>query len=610
MKITTKEINMLKSAKLLCVDIETNDPLLKAKGPGTHRGDGYICGVALGANVDGHNLSYYLPLKHPDTNYEDTLFHKDVLKDVLQSNNSKIGANIIYDLEWLNHEGYTVNGGFHDVQYAEPLLDEYSRSYSLAALAKRHTNRIKQTPVLEEFNSKMGWKGEAISNLWRMPQNVVEQYALSDAELPLQIFEKQQKELERQNLMPVYDMERALIPLLLKMRQVGVRVHQENFHAVIKSVSERHYELKNQLFNWAGFEFNATSSHQLAKVLDNKGIPYPRNAPTPLMLQKGKPGNPKLDKDTLIRLSENNPECKVILDFRRYSTLINLFLHPWTELMCNDRLYCQFHPLRTDDKGTVSGRLSCSKPNLQQVSAKKEESFDQDALEGMILRKLFLPEEGYDWAKLDYSQIEYRIMAHYASGPGAEKLREEYNKNPKTDHHDYIVKQTGYDRRTAKRLNFGGAYGLGIDSAARLFRWTLDEATEFLTTFHDTSPYIKVTRNLVSRTAAMRGYIFTIMGRKARTHPSRKLYSMFNRLIQGSAADVMKKGLVDSYNKGLFDVLVPHLTVHDEMDVSFKQDNEGREALDELQHTMENAIKFDVPLLVDCHTGSNWAEAD
>lgn len=611
-KPTESEINAFKGTKLLSLDIETKDPKLKTNGPGTHRGDGYICGVSFGTNEDGKLINTYLPLNHIDTTQEEQEYSRRVIKDVLLSTNDKIGANIVYDLEWLNHEGYQVNGRFHDVQYAEPLLNEYSRSFALDKLAEQYLNKKKKSDTLKEYCERQDWSGNPVSHLWRMPFDVVEEYALMDTQLPLEIFELQTKELHAQNLWPVYDMETRLIPLLLQMRRNGVRINQKKFKETIVNVTDQHYYYKEKLEEWSGYDFNPSSSKQLAKLFDRDGISYPRNEPTPLMREKGLPGNPKLDKDSLTRLSSNHSICKTILDYRHFDTIINLFLHPYLNFMVGDRLHCQFHPLRSDDYGTVSGRFSSSKPNLQQVSAKDEEDFTQEDhdMKGMVIRQLFIPEEDHEWAKLDYSQIEYRIMAHYASGKGAELLREKYRNDPETDYHKYVQDKTGFDRRTAKRLNFGGAYGLGTASASRLFNWTIEEAEYFMDSFHSAAPYIRNTRALVSKTATRRGHIFTLKGRKARTHPSRKIYSMFNRLIQGSAADIMKQGMVDAYEAGVFEVLFPHVTVHDEMDVSFIPNKEGKEALKELKYLMEVAIPLEVPVIVDCHTGINWAEAD
>ncbi len=612
--ISDQEVTMYKDAKLLAIDIESFDPDLLTKGPGTHRGDGFICGVGIGRETPGGDLAHYLSLKHPDTNQHERDRNHKVLKELLADPVPKLGANIAYDIEWLNFEGYEVNGVFNDVQYAEPLIDEYARSYSLDALSKKYSVNRKKTDVLAQYHTHMNWPGKPIENIWRMPFKVAEEYCLNDIILPLEIFYKQKRSLERQNLMEVYNMEIALIPLMLQMRRNGVRIDEDRLQKVTMQTADKHFQVKRELEQWAGHEFNPGSTAQLAKIFDRFKIVYPRKPPTEKMRLKGKTeGNPNLDKNALKQMAIHNPICERILEYRHWDTMINMFLYPYHEMLQDGRLYCSFHPLRSDSYGTVSGRYSSSKPNLQQVSAikeKEEGESELDALKGQVIRSLFLPEEAHTWAKSDYSQVEYRIIAHYAQGKGSIELREQYNYDHTTDFHKYIQDATGFDRRNAKRLNFGGAYGIGAPSASTLFGWTMEDAKMFMETYHKAAPYIKETRNAVSRVAKQRGYIFTIMGRKARTHPSRKLHSMFNRLIQGSAADVFKKGMVDAYNAGIFETLVPHLFVHDEIDNSVPKTAEGSEALQELENIMECAIELTVPLKVDTHTGINWAEAD
>ena len=618
--ITEQEINLYKTTPKLALDIETYDPELPEKGPGTHRGQGFICGVGIGTETPNGDKTHYFSFKHPDTPADERERNRAIIADILSSNNRKLGANLKYDIEWLNHEGFTVNGKYDDVQLAEPLLDEYARSYSLESLAKKYSVNRKLTKVLDDYNTIMGWQGKAIQNIWRMPAKVAEEYCTNDLILPLEIFTKQKMSLERQNLYKLYEMERDLTPLLLQLRRNGVRVDEKRLSSVTKFVTSEHWGVKQDLMAWAGYEINANSTTQLAKVFDYKGIPYPRKPPTEHMRLKGvKVGNPQLDKITLEVLSAKYPICKKILEYRHWDTMINLFLWPYSEMITDGRLYCQFHPLRSDSYGTVSGRFSCSKPNLQQVSAPKggagEGEGEYDDLEdagakGKLLRQLFIPEEGHKWGKSDYSQIEYRCIAHYAKGKGSIELREHYNHDPKTDYHEYIMDLTGFGRRDAKRLNFGGAFGIGVQSAASLFGWTMDEATTFMETYHKAAPYIKETRNAVSSVASQRGYIFTILGRKARVHPSRKLHSMFNRLIQGSAADLFKAAMLAAYNAGVFNTLIPHLFVHDEVDNSVPNTKAGAEALGELVYIMENTTKLDVPVKVETHLGNNWEEAD
>lgn len=610
-------VDAVLSADLISMDCETKDPSLKEKGSGVYRKDGYICGMAVGSKYG----SFYLSTRHFDTPPEAREANERIIQRVTQLPTDKINANLLYDADWLYGEGHTINGHWHDVQFAEPLLDEYRRSYSLASLALKYTDNVKHSDILVKYCEKMGWKEkDPGAYIWKMPSEVVAEYACMDADLPIEIFKHQKVELERQGLWDLYMMETSLQPMLLRMRQQGVRIDIPYLERLVSSVTNEHFELKEQLYEWAGYEFNIGSSTQLAKLLDRDGIRYPRNAPTERMALAGKPGNPKLDKESLGALAAQYPICEKILQYRHFNTIIDVFLHPYLQLHVDGRLHCMFNALRSDDYGTVSGRFSSSKPNLQQVSAQsegddEEESYQDDEdqdniLKGQIIRKLFIPEEGCTWAKADYSQVEYRFMAHYALGTGAHELRRSYVENPDMDYHQLVMDMTGFDRRTCKRLNFGGAYGMGVQTASRKFGWTMEEAGLFMEQYHRAAPFIKATRRAVSNKAERTGFIFTILGRRARTHPSRVISSMFNRLIQGSAADIMKKAMVDCWQAGLFNVLIPHLTVHDELDVSVPPTAEAEEALKEMVRLMEVAVPLSVPLRVDCHTGINWAEAD
>lgn len=615
------KVEIFKQSKFLSVDIETRDPLLVDLGPGTFRGDGHICGISLSTEFQGKIVSDYFSLTHPDTPEEARKYNRGVLTEILAMDMPKIGANIVYDMEWCDHEGMPIAGKTHDVQFAEPLLNENRRKYNLDSLAKYYHLDHKKSNVLSDYNKHMGWKGRPIANIWRMPESVAAEYAMHDTTLPLQIFEKQKRHLETQNLWDLYMLETDLIPVLLMMRKNGVRLDVPLLKRTIRDVTEIHFRLEQEINEWAGRELNINSPAQLAAVFDFHKIPYPRNPLTPKMKAKGLTvGNPNIDKNVLFDLAPKYPICKKLLDYRHYGTLINLSLHNYSKMLVGDRIHCTFHPLRSDKYGTVSGRFSSSKPNLQQVSAKDEE-VDETAglstLQGQILRKLFIPEDDCRWNKKDYSQIEYRIMAHYANGNGnkeidilAEQLRETYRQDKNTDYHQRIMDITGFDRRTAKNVNFGGMYGIGVPSSSKLFRWSIEKAKEILDVYHREAPYIRTTRQSVTNVAASRGYLYTILNRRARTHVSRKLHSMFNRLIQGGAADIMKKAIVDCYKAGIFDVLKLHITVHDELDTSNPKTKEAEEASKEMDHLMETAVPLKVPVLVDSHTGANWAEAD
>ena len=177
-----------------------------------------------------------------------------------------------------------------------------------------------------------------------------------------------------------------------------------------------------------------------------------------------------------------------------------------------------------------------------------------------------------------------------------------------------IMDWTALNRKKAKALNFGASYFMGPGTCSELFGWTYEEAEKLLKRYHEEVPFVKETRGHVVSIAKGRGYIKTILGRRARVTEHmrihKKEYSMFNRLIQGSAADLLKKAMYDAYNKGLFNVLIPHLTVHDELDISVPIKKEGFEALDELKSVMEKAIILKVPVIVSVETGQSWGEVE
>ena len=197
-------------------------------------------------------------------------------------------------------------------------------------------------------------------------------------------------------------------------------------------------------------------------------------------------------------------------------------------------------------------------------------------------------------------------------------MRELYRTNPKTDYHQLVIDWakmfTGHDisRGDAKRINFGFAYFMGAPAMSRKFNWPIEKAQAFQDLYKQTMPFIVPTRKAVVDVAKGRGYIRTILGRKARVseemRANKKEYVMFNRLIQGSAADVNKRAMVDAYRAGLFNVLTPHVTVHDELGVSVPKTKEGVEAFQELQHVMENAVTLKVPVVADAEIGPSWGE--
>jgi DNA polymerase-1 len=583
----------LKDSKLLAFDIETKDPNLKTKGPGVYRKDGYILGVGL-ATKDG--FSEYYNLGHKDITPQEKQKNIKYLKETLSNNAPKLGTNIIYDLDWLTNGEYKfkVNGSYNDVQIAEPLIDENQREFNLDFLSHKYLNKGKAKSKIDSICEANGWKGDSRQHLWRMSYKDVKDYVLGDVNNPLEIFEKQESIMKDQGLENIYDIESRLTPLLLQMRKTGVRLDIDKMGPLTKELNIKAQKIESEIYNIAGSKFNIKGTKELPYILDKLGIAYPRHEPTKKMLEKGKKiGNPALGSKNLSLI--DHPIAKLILDYRHQKQLLSLYLNSYPEFITNGRLHCLFNALKADDYGTVSGRFSSSKPNLQQVA--------------QLIRTLFIPEYDCDWMKYDWSQIEYRVIAHYAVGEGADEIRARYNDDPKTDYHAEAMERTGINhRKTVKNLNFGSAYGMGWKTMALTFGWDKDYAQEMHRIYHSKMPFIKYSMNKVGSKALQRGHIFTLLKRRARIANRDKAYVMFNRLIQGSAADIMKKSMVDAYEAGVFNVLHPHLTVHDELDVSKPRTKEGLEAAKELKRIMETTVKLRVPIIADAEIGPNWGD--
>lgn len=591
----------LNNSKIISFDIETYDPELIEKGPGVYRRDGNILGVSI-ANENG--FSEYYNIGHYDCIPEEKSKNIKYIDHILKINCPKIGANILYDMDWIeNWWKLKINGELNDVQVAEPLIDEnrkllgLKRPYSLDSLGQKYLGLGKQKTEIELFCEKNKLKGDPRKWLWKMPYELVRKYGKQDALLPIKIFKQQYSILKEQNLLPLYYIEMGLHRLLLQMRKVGVRTDKQKIQNGINKLNALIIKGKTILNKKYGY-FNYNSSKQVAKIFDKLRIEYP-------LTNKG---NPSITKEVLAKMEIAGIEiAKEIRDVKTADKILHtFFINSFHNFSILNRIHCSFFPLSTDKYGTKSGRFSSANPNLQQIPSR--------GIHKKLCRSVFIPEEGYDWIKLDYSQIEYRFIVHYSIGPKSDEVREMYNNNPKTDYHKMVMEWTGLDRPIAKNLNFGTAYFMGVNTCAEKFGWTLEQADNFLKLYCKEIPFIIPTRNHVVKVAKQRGYIKTILGRRARVTEQmrimRKEHSMFNRLIQGSSADLLKKAMKESYDAGIFNTLIPHLTVHDELDVSKPRTKEGDEALKELKHIMETTIKLKVPIKVDVEIGSSWGSLE
>lgn len=619
----------LSSAVLISIDLETYDPELIEHGPGWARGKGHIVGVAIGAMDSNRNFGrWYFPIRHEDEP-EHNLDPDKVLcwcRHVLGTKTPKIGANITYDIGWFREEGVEVAGPLYDVQFMEALLDE-AAPVALEEMAQKYLGEGKESNLLYEWSSRyFGGKanGKQRANIYRSPPRLVGPYAESDADLPLRLFVHLWNRIVQEGLLEVFDMECRLIRLNVDMRYRGVAVDIPKAEALRQELSDELPGIYRRLSEVTRTDINPENFGEkftLSKAFDNIGLAYP----------KTEKGNPSFRKEFLDNLE--HPVGELIRDIREREKLIGTFIDSYIlNSHVDGVVYGQFHQLRGEGGGTRSGRFSSSTPNLQNIPIRTEL--------GNRIRQIFVAQLAGKWRKYDYSQIEYRMLLHFATGAGADEIRAYFNAHPETDYHNMVInlikQATGVsvDRKPAKNINFGLIYGMGIAKLTRSLGLSPAEGKALFAAYHKGVPFALDTMEATSKEANALGYITTIMGRKSRFDlwepmgrtydialPYEKalmkygavqrayLHKALNRRLQGSAADLMKKAMVLAYEAGVFDATgMPSLTVHDELDFDDPDTPESRDGFRELHWYMENAAKLKIPVKVDLEIGPNWGQ--
>ena len=612
------ELPDITGASKIAIDVETRDPNLKRNGPGWPTGDGEVVGYAIA--VDG--WSTYIPIRHFGGGNLDEKIVNRWLKKVFECPADKIMHNAQYDLGWIKQMGFTVNGRIIDTMIIASLLDENRFSYSLNALAYDLLNKTKSEKGLNAAAQEFGVDPKA--EMWKMPAMYVGPYAEADAELTLELWNYFSVKLTQEDLWGVANLELDLLPCLVDMTMRGVRVDVNRVERTRDSLLKREVEVMKELKRVAGTGVEIWAAQSLAKSFDNLGIDYPKT-------QKGAPSFTKL-----FLQEHSHPVAKLIVEARNLNKTSGTFINSiMKHCHADGRIHSHINQLRSDDGGTVSGRISMRNPNLQQIPAR-------DPIFGPMIRSLFLPEENEKWAAIDFSQQEPRILVHYAHVygktrgielEGASEFVQAYNEKPETDFHSLVAEMASIPRKQAKTINLGLIYGMGVNKMSEELDIDVDEAKALVKQYHARVPFVKglmsgVMNRLNDKTSG--GALRSLEGRKCRFDswepdtfamnkalpfkeavaaygPTTRLkraftYKALNRLIQASAADMTKKAMVQLYKLGK----LPLLQIHDELAMSVK----NREEAQEIAKVMENAVPLEVPNVCDIEMGPSWGEAE
>jgi len=322
-------------------------------------------------------------------------------------------------------------------------------------------------------------------------------------------------------------------------------------------------------------------------------------------------------------INNKNKIAQLIVSAREINKFHSTFLSSILRYQVKGRIHGEIQQLRSDLGGTVSGRLSMSNPNLQQIPAR-------DQLIGPMIRSIFIPEEGTKWGTFDYSQQEPRLLVHYAKHrdlDGADTLIK-FFKDEGTDFHQVTADMAGISRKEAKTIGLGLMYGMGLAKLAASLDITVEQAKQLKKTYNEGVPFLKDIISLATRHTDQQGHMRTLLGRKCRFElwesrdfedktvsnyenalkkwPLNQIkrahtYRALNRLIQGSAADQTKKAMVELWKA--FRV-IPMIQIHDELDISVEDETQ----IQGIKDVMESAVELHVPSKCDVELGKNWGE--
>ena len=568
--------------------------------------------------------SYYLPVRHggggnlptginvpqETTGWKNDVapFEVQLMKELDRPDLLVGGHNLAFDLKFMFRLGYRFKAKYRDSQINAPLINEHQASVSLDYCAKVYGVQQKKTTIYdylcEMFPEARANPKQSMGHFWRLagddPKAV--EYAEGDGVTTWQVLDKQEVELDRQELRRVWDVECRLIPVLAKMITRGVKIDEERLHEVKKIITT----MRDEALQALPEGFNSKAPTQVRALMEKEGH---TNWP---LTPKGAPSFPE-------QWLKSNPIGTLIVKARQYNNLLSSFIEPMLEThMWNGRVHPEYNQLRGDEYGTITGRLSSSNPNLQQIPKRNKEL-------SVIYRSIFVPDDGKIWGAVDYSQCEPRLLAYYSK---CKVLVDGYMATPSVDAHTAVTaamyRSRGYDnwtkeekkaaRENGKRVNQTLVTGGGKKVIVEKYGVDPKEVDEIWNAYFDAMPEVKNLQRQAGARMSQNGYVFSLLGRRARLNDPNKSYVAVNRLLQLGNADILKQKMVeldDYFEAEKADVQILN-NVHDAFDFQFDEDNRkhyqrGLEIMTDFGP--DSAIPLTIPMEIDAGEGKNWSEA-
>jgi DNA polymerase I-like protein with 3'-5' exonuclease and polymerase domains len=598
---------------LVCIDVETT---------GVNWLEDKIFGVAIAWVENGQIKSEYFDIRREPGKY----------KKLLSTEFKKVvNHNMKFDLHMLKNDGVLLEPEqCEDTMIRAALINEHLHSYSLDSLAKKYLGKNKVDDIYEKLAALFGGRvtrNAQMPNLHRAPPSLVEPYAKVDAEIALELYLWQEKEIERQQLHDVWNLERELFPHVFRMERHGIRIDHDKAEIQMSSLTSTIDLNQKRLNEVAGFEVNPNPSGSIMKLFEpkqNKSGVWVACDGT--ILPTTPAGKPSIGADVL--RSMKHPAAALILKVRKMMKTRDTFIggHILGHEK-NGRVHPNINQTKSDGMGgTGTGRLSYTRPALQQIPSR-----DKDV--ASVVRPIFLPDEDMGWTYGDLDQHELRIFHHYVNNGN---IVSAYAKNPDLDGHAAIAELTGLPRNApqsgganAKQMNLGMVFNMGggelaaqmglpytveeveLGGELREIKKAGKEAQAIIDQYYSMVPGVKEIAQKARAIAKSRGYVKTLMGRHIRFPGGQFTHKASGLVYQGTAGDLNKSNIIriSKYLASECPDAKLLLNIHDEYSISIPFGG-AEKHMKEIKALVQNRPEIRVPLRIDfSEPSSNWWDA-
>ncbi len=562
-----------------------------------------LVGIAL---TDREGEGYYIPVGHQSSAAGGQLPLKYVLeklRPVLENESiAKYTHNGKYDLTVLVRHGAQVQGLSFDTMIAEWLVDPGSRNLGLKNLARARLG-VEMQPIADLIGT-----GKKQITMAQVPIAQAASYAAADVDMTHRLVRVLETELRGRELWPLFtEVEMPLVPVLAEMEMKGVKLDVEYLGEMSRQLHEKLIILEREIQETVSYAFNINSTQQLSDAL------FVRLGLSGQGVQKTKSGHYSTAASVLEKLKGQHPVIDLILEQRELAKLKSTYVDALPQLVNErtGRVHTSYN-----QTGTVTGRISSSAPNLQNIPIRTEV--------GRQVRRAFVAEEGSVLLAADYSQVELRVLAHISQDEGllaAFRRGEDIHASTAAAIFEVSLDQVTREmRRVAKMINFGLSYGMSGYGLAQRTGLSLEEANRFVESYFANYPKVKVYMEETKQEAAQQGYVETLLHRRRYFPELQRPQSpgaqrraaereAINMPIQGSSADIIKVAMIRLHGalkeRGLQSCMI--LQVHDELILEVPE-GELEIVAPLVKSTMEGAFQLDAPLKVDMKVGKNWLE--